>query len=60
MGMLDCQEAINSAMAQVVSETQLEQILALAKSYVKPGCLGHDWNNAICPLILLNSKQPNP
>jgi hypothetical protein len=60
MGTLDCQEAINSAMAQVVSDKQLEQILALAKSHVKPGCLGHDWNNAICPLILLNGMQRKP
>jgi hypothetical protein len=47
MGTLSCQEAINSAMAQVVSEKQLEKILELAKGHVKPACLGHDWNNAI-------------
>jgi hypothetical protein len=60
MGTLKCHEAIATAMAHVVTEAQLIQILELAKSKVAPDCLGHDWHNAICPLILWNATKDMP
>jgi hypothetical protein len=60
MKTLSCHEAIVSAMAHLVSEEQLLAILELAKTKVAAECLGHDWNNAICPLILWNATKDYP